>query len=298
MAEKNEPEKDERDLSALGGPAPESPDIDEIVALARRYYASGFPNPQRRGCPPPGEIVKVVSRRRAPGQALREHLFECSECFGEYRQALAQPRNEVAGWEWSISIHSFKRVSIPAVILLSLVFAGILIWRKPTPDAPHEQITSSNPNNAAIATPTATPNRTAAPLTADIVALAVKRPELGGKSRSSGRLEPGFETIPPVDLDNYPVFRRLGEDLPPIELPAIRAHLVLHLPETGTAGKYRVSLIDAFGRALVSETAVSSDGVKLHVKLDLRRVTPKKYRLCLSRKYEAPAYYDAVVRRR
>jgi len=83
MTEKDEPEKDERDLSALGGTAPESPDIDEIVALARQYYASGFPNPQRRGCPPPGEIVRVVSRRRAPGQALREHLFECSECFGE-----------------------------------------------------------------------------------------------------------------------------------------------------------------------------------------------------------------------
>jgi len=72
---------------------------------------------------------------------------------------------------------------------------------------------------------------------------------------------------------------------------------VLRLPETGTAGKYTVSLIDAFGDVLLKEPAVSSDGVKLQVKFDLRRVTPKKYRLRLSRKDEAPAFYDVIVRK-
>jgi hypothetical protein len=64
-------------------------DAEDLAPLARRYYATRFPNPQRLGCPSPGEITKVAPRRRAPDQALRERLFKCSECFGEYRQALA-----------------------------------------------------------------------------------------------------------------------------------------------------------------------------------------------------------------
>ncbi len=62
-------------------------DAEELVTLARRYYATRFPNPQRLGCPPPGEIIKAVSQRRAPDQASREHLFKCLECFCEYRSA-------------------------------------------------------------------------------------------------------------------------------------------------------------------------------------------------------------------
>jgi len=75
--------------------------------IARGYYATRFPNPQRHDCPPPGEITKVMSRGLAPDRALREHMFKCSECFGEYRQALAQcppaPMKSYAGGERSRS---------------------------------------------------------------------------------------------------------------------------------------------------------------------------------------------------
>jgi hypothetical protein len=303
VTEKNDSVNVERDLNALEDPAPDAPDMDEILTFARRYYATSFPNPQRLGCPPPGEIVKVVSRRRAPGDALREHLFECSECFGEYRQALAQIRNEVVGWQRLVSILSMKRLSILAVVLFLLVFGGRLIWRNLTPGALNEQVTRSNPSSGQVdGAGAAAPNKTDAPLTAGTMTARVetppvKRRAVGGNSRSSGRPESGVKTIE-VDLDNYQVFRRSQEEKPPILLPAVHARLVLRLPETGAAGKYTVSLINAFGRALLSEPALSPDGAKLQVKLDLRRVTPQKYRLRLSRKGEAPAYYDVIVRRR
>jgi hypothetical protein len=86
-------------------------DPKELESLAWRYYATRFPNPQRRGCPTPGEIIKVVSERQAPDEALREHLFECSECFGEYRQALAQCRpapNEAACRKQLLLISALK----------------------------------------------------------------------------------------------------------------------------------------------------------------------------------------------
>jgi hypothetical protein len=287
---------EDRESNALGSACPDVTDMDEILTLARRYYATGFPNPQRRGCPPPGDIVKVVSRRRAPDQDLREHLFECSECFGEYRQALAQLRNEVVGWKRLASIFTLKRVSASAVILL-VVFAGRSMWRKTTPDDRHEKITSSNPSGAQMPTPSPTLNKSDAPLTTEIAKTSVKRRVMVGKSRSSGRAEPSLETIE-VDLDNYPAFRRSQEARAPFVLPGARANLILRLPETGAAGIYTVSLIDAFGSVLLSEPAVSRDGAKLPVKLDLRGVTPRKYRLRLSRKGEAPAYYDVIIRRR
>ena len=67
-------------------------DAEDLASLARRYYATRFPNPRRIGCPPPGDTTKAASGRRAPDRALRKHLFECSECFSEYLQALAQCR--------------------------------------------------------------------------------------------------------------------------------------------------------------------------------------------------------------
>ena len=36
-------------------------DAEELASLARRYYAARFPNPQRLGCPPPGEIINIVT---------------------------------------------------------------------------------------------------------------------------------------------------------------------------------------------------------------------------------------------
>jgi hypothetical protein len=80
-----------------------------------------------------------------------------------------------------------------------------------------------------------------------------------------------------------------------ISLPATRANLVLRLPETGVSGKYDVSLIDAYGRPLLSNSASSSDGVKIRMTLDLRRIPRKKYRLRLSRYGEAPAFYDVII---
>jgi len=302
VTEKTDPGKEERELKPLDDPAPDAPDMEEIVTFARRYYATGFPNPQRRGCPPPGEIMKVVSRRRAPDQALREHLFECSECFGEYRQALAQLRNEVVGWKRLISGFTLMRVSTSAVILLLLVLAGRLIWSKLMPDGRSEQIGRSNPSGAQIRDAVEPkPNKTTgqapdAPSSAEIAKLPVNRRVIGGASRSLKIHEPGAKTFD-VDLDDYPVFRRSQEEKPPVVLPAIRARLVLRLPDTAAAGKYTVSLIDAFGKVLASEPAVSPDGDTLRVNLDLRRFPPKKYRLSLSRTGEAPAFYDVIIKR-
>jgi len=305
-------------------------DAGGLTALARRYYATRFPNPQRLGCPPPGEIIRVVRQGQAPDQALREHLFECSECFCEYRQALAHCRpgpDEVAWGRRLVSIFASARSAMALatmiLILSSLFFIGRLIWRWPAPEA--GQIARSIPSDAQAGDAGGSASNRVAAITT-ITKLPGDGRAMVGAWKSSSISKPGAgtphaETIE-VDLDNYQVLRRApreeltavsgyppgrggpkpaGEpdEAPPgekvISLPATRASLILRLPETGVPGKYNVSLINAFGQPLLSNSAFSNDGDKLQVTLDLRRVSPKKYRLRLSRNGEAPAFYDVII---
>src|SRR5262245_31188161 len=303
-------------------------DAEELASLARRYYAARFPNPQRLGCPPAVEIIQVVMSRQAPDEDLREHLFECSECFGDYRQALAQNRPgpaEAAWWKRLVLIVASKRsaMALASVILilssLSLIFIRISILRNIAPKA--GQIASSTPSDVKGGE---TGESTADPAT--IAIATIPKPigngrEIAGSWNLLGIPAPDAETID-VDLDNHQVFRRsqnerltpASEELsgtegakssvepdeaPPgeqvISLPATRARLVLLLPETGVPGKYTVSLINAVGQSLLSQSAFSPDGAKLQVTLDLRRVSQKRYRLRLWRNGDAPAYYDVIV---
>src|SRR5262245_4190153 len=302
-------------------------DAEELASLARRYYAARFPNPQRLGCPSPGEIIKIVRSRRAPDEALLDHLFRCSECFGEYRQALAESRpapNEVAWPMRLISILTPKRsatVMAPVIlILLSFFIIPRLLLRKPVSELRQVEHSTSPGSRAGGAVESGSPPAAA-------VAIATI-PKLTGNSRAvtwawkSSRTSSSRAEIIDINLDNFQVFRRSqregltsavkepserggakssgetdeapsGEKV--ISLPSAHASLVLQLPETGAPGKYNVSLIDAFGRPLLSSAAFSRDGVKLQVTLDLRQVPLKKYRLRLSRSGEAPAFYDVII---
>ena len=303
-------------------------DAEELVSLARRYYTARFPNPQRLGCPLPGEIIKVVRSRQAPDEAFREHLFECSECFGEYRQTLAQsrPAPEEAAWrKLLVSIFASKRSAAalaPVILILSsfsLIFIGILILRKSAPEV--GKTSSSAPPEARAGGPGESTSNAA-----DVTIATIPKPTgddraIAGSWKLLGIPTPGIEIID-VDLDNYQVFRRSQtERLTPaseeqsgrsgaqlsgepdeaspgekvISLPATRARLVLRLPETGVPGKYTVSLINAFGHPLLSNSAFSPDGAKLQVTLDLRRVSQKRYRLRLWRNGDAPAFYDVII---
>jgi hypothetical protein len=302
-------------------------DAEELASLARRYYATRFPNPQRLGCPLPGDVIKIVRSRQAPDEALLEHLFECSECFGDYRQALAECRPAPYEVTWTmrlLSILTSKRsataMASAMLILLSLFIIPRLVRRKPVSEAWRIAGSTSSDAGAGVAGESASPPAAAVAMAA-IPKLTEDRRAVIWARKSSGISSRRAEIID-VDLDNYQVFRRSqregltsarqessgrggekssGEpdEAPPgekvISLPSTRASLVLQLPETGAPGKYNVSLIDAFGRPLLSRAAFSRDGVKLQVTLDLRRVPLKKYRLRIWRKGEAPSFYDVII---
>jgi hypothetical protein len=62
------------------------------------------------------------------------------------------------------------------------------------------------------------------------------------------------------------------------------------MPRGSAAGRYTVKVVDAYGKPVLATTA-RSGGRIFTVELDLRGLTAKLYRLCLSRDGEAPDCY-------
>src|ERR1035438_2059463 len=60
--------------------------VRDVVALGRKYSKTGFPNPNREGCPSRSSLRAMASRDR--GVTLEDlpvsHVVSCSPCFQEY----------------------------------------------------------------------------------------------------------------------------------------------------------------------------------------------------------------------
>jgi hypothetical protein len=75
-----------------------------------------------------------------------------------------------------------------------------------------------------------------------------------------------------------------------INLSRERQRLRLRMPDGSGGGRYTVTVVDAFGKPLIT-TIANSNGKTLTVALDLRSLSIKKYRLCLERSGEVPDCY-------
>jgi hypothetical protein len=101
-----------------------------------------------------------------------------------------------------------------------------------------------------------------------------------------------------VDLDEYRTFREIQteeENRRAIRLPRSRTRISFKLPAGSANGTYLVQVVDAFNKPLVTGKAKSVNGKTLDVTLDAGNLEEKSYRLCISRKDEAPDYYLVIV---
>jgi hypothetical protein len=81
----------------------------------------------------------------------------------------------------------------------------------------------------------------------------------------------------------------------PKQLSPSRTSFLFTLPEGSLRGTYQVSIVDAFGKQLVSGKGVSSNGKTLKISLDLSELPEQRYRLCVSRPREIPDCYQVTV---
>lgn len=273
-----------------GDQAPTEP--EQLISLAQAYFASDFPNPERTGCPAPGRLNAIARSGQLPDDELQAHLFGCSECFREFRVALAarpQIAPDVSWWSRLIAAFTLRPgFALAGVIAVIGLLAAPLVWRmyvKPPEPGIVQKIpdaagTSTAPDQSpGSALPTATPNAPTQPAgqaaESQIAAVLVR-----------------------VDLDDYPVRREAIQPDgggKPIRLPRSRLRLRLRLPERSAAGRYQIRIVDAADNSQAEGTGSSRDGTSLTVSLDLSRLAERTYRLSIAHAGEAPDYYPMVV---
>jgi hypothetical protein len=294
---------------------------DDLVEFASSYFASDFPNPGRLDCPPSDTLSALVHSGQLPDQKLRAHLFGCSECFKEYRSALAAysaEMKEVASAEsdswWSRLLAGVSLRPIPVfagvLSLVLLAFVGAYVWRvyRTAPDQ-----VFARQDSAPVVAGSEGPSNNNLPSA-----------ELGASPSPLGSVQPITPQPVPKQTDN----QRQGPVLPPVPRPSTddaliamaialdgysvtrggaaasggeikfspaRTRLLLTLSEGAAKGLYSVSLVGASGDTLYSRNVRSADGKTLTTTLDMRGLTPQKFSLRISREGEPPINVPIVV---
>lgn len=283
-------------------------DPEEIVTFAQAFYATEFPNDAWRGCPPPAALRESARSGALPDGQLRSHLFNCSECFRSFRSARMSRHTQAAParrWLRRLVLVSAKLrspwlpVTVGACCLLFLGLIALTLLRH------------ASRGSAAVAVNYS--RQEANPATVSGGAETLITPvESGSESGRRGQAHPALEapprahkvsprnprTQPPlpvvyIDLKEDNLLRgddSAGPARRVITLSPERQRLRLRMPQGSAAGWYTVRVVDAYGKTLLT-TSARSNGRTLRVEMDLRGLTAKTYRLCLSREGEAPDCY-------
>lgn len=89
----------------------------ELIAAAARVFRTGFPNPDRSGCPSQ-EVLQSATRKGSgsvESEGVLEHLTCCSPCFAVYEDLLRKERLS-------------KNLKILALCASLLITVGLVIW--------------------------------------------------------------------------------------------------------------------------------------------------------------------------
>lgn len=262
---------------------------DELTDVARQYFSSEFSNPSREGCPAPEESTKAAAAQSLPSDDLRAHLFSCSECFTEFRETLAASASALSrrqhSWWGLITANARPAFAAAAALVLLAAAVVFMFVLRDRPDTV-SPITSNGKASQQPSANVADSNKAAEPRSTS---------ESPGKP-SSPSLAAARLTI---DLEDYPLLREgVGEDLAnkPIQLSRSLTEMVLRLPEGGRRGRYTIRISNTkLDRTYVSSQARSSKGKELRTTLNLSKLKPGRYVLCISPAGHVPFCYEVRV---
>ena len=280
-------------------------DPEEVVTFAQAYYATEFPNDDRLGCPSARNLRRAAHSGAPPEERLRSHLFACSDCFRSYRSVRMSRQAQAVRWldRLGARVANLRSPWVPvAAGAFGLIFFGLItaaLLRHSRIDSPAVAVNYSPPG-IPPATPQGTMGTGAASSVPEPDKARVPPDRLAAKlsSRPAGSAERQTRRQPPlrvvyIDLIADDLSRgdnQIGAGRRVITLTPERQRLRLRMPRGSAAGHYTVKVVDAYGKPVLT-TAARVGGRVLTVDLDLRGLTAKSYRLCISREGEAPDCY-------
>jgi len=277
----------------------------EILEFAHEYQSNDFPNPNRAGCLPKEDLLKIAASHELPGAQLREHLLSCSPCFLDFHAARqsetaapliseTKPAKQKSSW------FGFFLRPFPAAVLLLLfcVLSGIVLYnllnRTGAEIAKQENI---NQTGQVSETSPSSSNATTFPIENKEMEMPQPLPKQNNlaantqnkstKTDSEIDSKTLAQSTVNLDLAKAAVLRNTTSRETVYALPPQTVALNVKLPEGSPAGNYEVSLLDEFGKPLVKSLTKKSDGKKLTVKLNLQKRRGRA-RLCVAPKGEIP----------
>lgn len=303
--------KDNKHLQMLADP-------DELVTFAQAYYATEFPNADRSGCPPSAEMRAIALSGELPQGELRAHLLACSECFRLFRSARlslspqmfarATPswRQRMRG-AWRGFTASRLLTPVGALALALLMIGGVWWWWQSASDetsplvamnrSPQTITTQPDRQEAGANESPANESNTETTTPLNETTRSVRAPRSSDAPRDAA-----LPRIVEINLREDSLMRQAdGDDdgeRRALSLLPERQRLRLRLPEGRQPGNYTVSVLDAFGRTLVSTAARSNGRTLTTGTIDLRELTPRAYRLSIAREGEVPDYVSFVINSR
>src|SRR5262249_13492215 len=217
-------------------------DPEKLILIAQKHFATGFPNERRVGCPEP-DVIQAARADQMPDDELRDHLFRCSECFDEYREAIRvhyrQPDSGAAAADRREKLMDLlSRWGLPALAgatAVLLLAGGLSIWRR------HQTATPQSSQNRPQHAPEASADN---PLTPRLPAQppeqkadpALEKPRLAGSLAINLDLNRRNAL---GDSNRGDASREAGTK---IKLPRRRAVVKLLMHERGGAAFYLISI--------------------------------------------------------
>lgn len=265
--------------------------LEEIEKLGREYFASEFPNATRTDCPPRARLRESASSGSLPDDDLLAHLFSCSDCFREFREAVSATASVPKPW-WRRLFSTSDGFLRPALATLALVVAfavvaGFLLRNRSEQTRTSTEVNTSDQTRRSPAEPDRTPRASEAPATASstqALGTATTRIDLRD-----------YVALGSVERDGATA----REGSKSIRVVAARTSLDLRLPEGSTSGVYTISVLSrATLKPLISAKGNSATGKSLEATLDLDSLAPQGYVLRIARPGEAPSDYSLVVYRK
>lgn len=219
--------------------------LRDVVALGRKYSKTGFPNPNREGCPSQSSLRAMAYGD--PRLTLRDlpasHIVRCSPCFQEYTYFRRM----------SLFFRGIRIAAASLGVAAAILITARLVWNHTRP--PTDERISGVPL-AGRRLP-ATTNRQARPTTPVSVDLASYSPTRGDAKDNFARK---------------------------VRLPRKLLKVTFSLPFGMEAGEYEIRLQDSTGTVFFEKRVLGrmNDGItSVEMDIDLTGATPESFTLMI-----------------
>lgn len=247
----------------------------DLLDTAVEYFSRSFPNPRREGCPHPDRIRGLASLPEPVAGEVRTHLFQCSECFREFRRE----RSAVASAAATAAPREMPRILRGSVRPLAGVAAsmalaaglGLTLWLG------FERTASQKPAGSGTrpASSAATVLTSLGPAPEFPAVVAIQLQPSSVRRGPSASLE---SSVPAVVVRPRPI------------------RFEIALPEGYPDGIYLVAIVDPFDEPL-GEVSAAAVGRSLVTLIDLTDFESGRRFLRIQQTARPPDYVPIVVER-